>query len=57
MAIPKVEVKTTRTRPSPPTSTVPGEGRVSEDEMSRNAPRADRSAAQFTKPQSEHFGG
>lgn len=36
-------------------STVPGEGRVKEDTMARGA--YDRSAAAYTGPQKEHFGG
>lgn len=49
------KVTVTRTRRQGTVSTVPGDGGVKEDAMARKT--YDRSAAAYTKPQSEHFGG
>lgn len=49
-------IKVGRLRREGPTSTVPGEGRVTEDMEARKAAQG-RSAAEYTKPQTEKMGG
>jgi hypothetical protein len=49
------KISTGRLSPVKPVSTVPGNGGVEEDASARAA--SDRSAAEYTRPQTERFGG